>query len=378
MSIFIYQIGEFLLKTEASSLAGLKIDLGRKFRGDVYQAAGGIATSFSNPFQTPEPQSVSINGTLVCDGCESVSDQMNLIMSLGGVPYIDIIGYLPNACCGGGPCSVCNGQSSGHAVQWITTTGMITNIERASSLADKGFYPTEALEVRIDLVLDPHWYPINKFGWEVLGGISEAVLTSPLNGLEYYHARLPRQADGRFVFRRKNYLHWYTPYAPQVWSEDFFDPLEFSVSTLQDVVYQYALAPNRRKWSAPPSALYAFGNLPTTGQLRISISSEFSPGKFFDHDSLLDLADLDSLLLDFGLTGLLPGDTVFASSGLYAPGFILRNDLPLLTSGRVLKPEWTYPYEAPGQLIGRNNTIRFPTLVPGAGQVGWLHQNRLR
>ena len=344
--IFIHQIGNVVIPFEASSVAPLKLDMERNFRGDANQPAGGVTTVLTQYRGLPEPKKITLNATLVSQDGRSASAQLNDLLSLGGVPYIDVIGYVPDIAVD------CGAQAPSFPVQWLMTTGMITRITPTTEVNGKGVHPAEALEVSIDLLLDPFWYPIDKFQFQVQYGSLEATLFTPVTLLEYDPQRLPR-APGRFVFRRKNYLNWYTGYTPQVWTTDYYTADSFKVSPLQVLDYSYQVAPDRSRWGAPPTAVYALSNLPTTGTLTIQVESEYSPGRLLTHESTLDLGALSTRLADdYDLGGILPGDVLIVSDSLHAPGFLLRDDTPLTFNDRLVKPEWVYPYESPGQLIG--------------------------
>jgi hypothetical protein len=376
MSIFIHQIGEFVTHIESSSLAGLKIDLPRSFRGGMVQPDNGVQASFTHTRQLPELQDVQITGTLVCTDCLSVTDQINRLMAMGGVPFIDIIGYLPNVCCGSGECS-CGGALSGRQVQWVTTTGMITKIDRATEISDNGNHPGNVMEVSLSLVLDPYWQPLNKFSWDVIYGTDSVSDWAPLSALLHWPGGFPKYPDGRVVFRRKYYEDFHLPYAPNLWTYRYYDSNEFVASEFQTRVRQYTLAPNVARWNAPLSSIYAFRNLPPSGTIYIDVLSEIAPGRHPLSRSYLVLDDLDALLADYGHTGLQSTDEVFATDGLYGPGFILRAGEPLTYLDALVIPEWNFAEESPGQLLGRNNRVTFENLPSVNVETAWLHSYRL-
>lgn len=376
MSIFIYQIGEFVANIESSSLAGLKIDLPRSFRGGLAQPANGVNAYYTHTRQLPELQDVQISGTIVCGDCLSVTDQINRLMAMGGVPFLDIIGYLPNACCGSGECS-CGGALDGHAVQWVTTTGMITKIDRATSVEDDGNLPTNAMEISLSLVLEPYWYPLNRFQWDVVYGTDSVSDWDSLTSILHWPGTYPRQPDGHFVFRRKHYEKFHLPYAPNLWTYRYYDQAHFLVSAPQTRIRQYTVSPNTTRWNAPPQSVYAFKNLPTVGTIYIDVESQLAPGRHPISQSSLSLDGLNEMLFDYGYIGLVSSDIVYATDGLYAPGFIVREGEVLTYQGRVIVPEWDYAEEAPGQLLGRANKVTFQNLPDDQVEVAWLHTYRL-
>lgn len=376
MSIFLHQIGDVVVNIHSTNVAPLRVSTPRRFKGEARQLDNGVMTTFTQVRQLPEPQEVSIEGTITCEDCLSVNEQINLLMSMGGIPYIDVIGYLPNPCCGSGSCSQCNDCLSGHPVQWVTTRGMITNIERAATLEDRKLHSAHAAPVMIEMTLDPYWYPLDKFQWQVIRGTTEVDLSGLVTALQHDSAHLP-YAPGNFVFRKKVYSDWHMVYRPEMWTNSFFNPDEFTVSPYQSDTYMYRVLPNRRRWNAPPCSVYAFRNLAPTGLLVIKVESEIGPGQIVYRTTALNLEALNTLLQQRSLTGLTPADTVYATDTLHTPGFILRNNIPLLYQGKLIKLEWSYPDEYPGQLIGRRNVVSFEGVTEGAAQVAWSHQHRM-
>lgn len=376
MSIYIHQVGEFVLRTESTNLAPLRVDLSRSFRGAARQSAMGIKTTYTQSYQLPDPQDVEISGTIICDNCISVSDQINRMMSLGGVPYIDIIGYLPNACCGSGECT-CGSIISRSGVRWVTTTGMITKISRAVELSDSGNHPGSAMEVTLSLSLDPYWYPLNHFQWDVIYGTDAVDDWEPLDSLSHFSGYYPLYPSRRVVFKRKHYSQFHLPYVPTLWTYEYYDQDEYVVSPLQTRVRSYSVYPNAARWSAPAASIYAFRNLTPTGTISIDVQSVIAPGNRQLSQSFLSLDVLDSLLDDYGHGGLLGTDIILATEGLYTPGFILRAGAPLTYLGNLIIPEWSYPDEAPGQLLGRNCTVTFENLPSEYVETAWLHTYRM-
>lgn len=376
MSIFIHQIGPFVSRFESTNIAPLRLDLPRTFRGGLRQPAMGTKTAYTATRQLPDTQEVEISGTFICQDCISVSDQINRLMSLGGVPHLDIIGYLPNACCGSGDCS-CGGLVTRDDVRWITTTGMITKVSRAVELNDSGNYPGSVMEVSMTLVLEPYWYPLNRFQWEPIYGTDAVDDWEVLTTLQHFGGLYPKHPGSRIVFRRKHYAAFHLPYTPALWTYEYYDQDEYVVSSFQTRTRSYSISLNSARWSAPPSSLYAFRNLPVSGMLYIDVYSTISPGNRHYTQSFLSLDSLNQLLSDYGHGGLYGTDIVMATDGLYSPGFVLRSGSPLTNGSQIIVPEWSYVDEAPGQLLGRNSTITFENLPSEHVEVAWLHTLRL-
>lgn len=379
MSIYVYQLGEFVFQPESTNVAGLRIDMKRSFRTEVSQPAGGTSVSFSNFMQLPEPQDVSITGTLVCQDCMSVADQMNRLMSIGGVPYIDVIGYIPNPCCSGASCNLCANCRTGHPVTWVTTTGIITSIDRQVSLDSRNPHSSEAVEIRVQLTLDAYWYPINRFLWDVIWGTDEVDLFEQTTLLEHHAATLPKAPTGKFVFRRVNYKNWYVATDPNLWNSTYYDPAHFTAKSFESGTYEHIVRPDRKRWSAPPTSLYAFRNCPSSGIITIDVTSEISPGRLVEQRSTINLAQISSLLTSYSLPPIQYNDIVFATDNAFAPGYVLRNNQPIMIQNntRLLKAEWSYPYQYPGQLLGRQNKVSFTGVDTYNIETAWLHQHRM-
>lgn len=374
MSVYIYQIGNVALGTFASpEMAGVKLSIPREFRGETFQAANSPVTTFTNALQLPKPMEVSIEGTIVRRNCNSVTDQFNAIKSVGGRPYIDVIAFVPNVCCGTAEgCSECGDCQSDHCANWITTTAFIGKIEEEYELEDlESINPTLMMPLEIDATFTTYWYPLNPYLWETYssGGIVDGFrsIVTPYNSSFPCKPPFPKLNKADLLFNKKRYSNALALYDVDLWGSMYS---EFNARGRGWKNWtSYKVSPSIKVWNAAPASIYAFTNLPASGEIEILVESEIAPWEITEYTSTLDLEEVDTMLNDFGYTGLLEDDIIYVTDSTYSPGFILRNGILLTTSeGQPLKPIWNYSYTFPGQLLSVNNrvTMNTPTQVLSA------------
>ncbi len=390
MSIFLFQIGMDRITAKPTSFAGLSIDLPRAFKVNVSQAGRVPNTIFSGTTQFPEPMEVSVTGTFLCSGCESVSDQFNRLLSMAGKPNIDIIGYLPNdCCCTGESCGKCGNCSGEKPVTWITTTGIIESVDRGYEISDANSqYPGSMMEVSFKMILDTYWYPLNPYLWYPQYNIEQ--YDSFRQDPELVKSIMPVkvETDSSFSFWKRTYAKPYALYNPALWDEMFkFDDAVSRTQIISDgSAITYRVRPPRTRWAAPPTSLYCFENFPHTGVLSaptISVQTEMRP--FYAEtflSAIRDTAVFDDTL-DDAVSAIPLGTTdhdklkVIVSDGLHRPSFILYDDEPVLFRNGLFQPErpvlpdWSYQTNNPGELLGLDNIVTIN--APSGTVVSYLH-----
>lgn len=390
MSIFLFQIGMDRITAKPTSFAGLAVDLPRSFKVNVSQAGRVPNTIFSGTTQFPEPMEISVTGTFLCSGCESVSDQFNRLLSMAGKPNIDVIGYLPNdCCCTGSSCGQCGNCSGDKPVTWLTTTGIIQSVERGYDLSDANSqYPGSMMEVSFKMILDTYWYPLNPYTWYPQYNIEQ--YDSFRQDPELIKSIMPTkvEADSSFSFWKRTYEKPYALYNPNLWDEMYkYDDAVSRINLISDgSPITYRVRSPRTRWAAPPTSLYCFENFPYTGiefAPSISVKTEMRP--FYTEtflSAIRDAGDFDDVL-DDATTALLINNTLtsvlklIVTDGLHRPSFILYNDEPVLFRRGNFQPErpvladWSYPTNNPGELLGLDNIVTIT--APIGTKISYLH-----
>lgn len=392
MSIFLYQIGMDRITATPTSFAGLQVDLPRTFKTSVSQSGRVPHTIFNGITQFPEPMEISLTGTFMCSGCESVSDQFNRLLSMGGKPYIDVIGYLPNdCCCTSESCGKCGNCSGNKPVTWLTTVGVIESVDRGYAIEGDTPYPGSMMEVSFKITLDTYWYPMNPYTWY------------PQYGAEPYDSFhqdqtlvksiLPTQVLGNstFSFWKRNYADPFALYNPELWSEMYkFDDATGRVRVLSDgspIIYR--VRSPRTRWAAPPVSLYCFENFDNDGvggvEPQISVQSELRP--FYTETFLAATTNMDATLNQVKNDPLIDGYhneliQLIVTDGLYRPSFFRYGNSAILTvanqfsalAGFPIIPNWEYETSNPGELLGLDNIISIT--APVGVKVSYLHTFR--
>lgn len=378
MSIFLYQIGMDRITAKPTSFAGLQVDMPRTFKTNVSQGFGNPKAVFSGFATYPEPLELNLSGTFLCSCCQSVSDQFNRLLSMGGRPHVDIIGYIPNDCCSvGESCGTCGNCTGDGAVTWMTTTGVIESIERSYTLESGGEYPGSMMEVSFKLTLDAYWYPLNPYSWFARYDTEpyDSFRTDPV----LTRSPLPVTVtdSSTFYFWKRNYPASLEFYDPTLWPEiyKFDDALASTYVESPSATFTYRVRSPRTRWSAQPSSMYAFRNLPAEGEINIQVRSEISPFYVETFQSTLDLSTLADL---FVLTDIEQAKvSLIVTDSLYRPGFMMYEgeffsvDALLAPSTDLFIPAWDYETAFPGELLGVDNYVDLT--VPAGVEMAYLH-----
>jgi hypothetical protein len=347
MNIFIYQIGYAHLGVTASSVAGLEIELPKSFRGEVRQTPFKPGISFSNLYQLPEAQELTISGSIIPKPSWSINDQLAMLESVGGHPMVDVIAYLPEIEPLG--CSDCFNPG---CTTWITTVGQITSITPTFVIDGESAWPTEVVECEIEMILSDYWMPLNPWLWEAyhdggqVSGLRQVVdaYKSPVPCSTIPFS--PRKSN-LLLWNKKNYKYPFDLYDIAVWENT-----PNARGRGWGDWSEYMVGGSIRKWNAPPTSNYQFTNMPTSGTITIDVASEFSAFSRVDHTSTIDLAELNTQLVALGYTGIEEADILIATDSIYAPSVYVRD-------GAILDvhPIWLYEYAYVGQFLGPLNHV---------------------
>lgn len=384
--MFIYQIGNVIIQGFAEHSTPVS------WRGSITQPEQSNEIFFSNYYKLPEVSRLSINGTIKCFKDVTPITQLEKLMRIGGIPYIDIIGYTPNTCCRPGiPCGICGGSSFGTPVNWWQTYGMIRSVNRNYSLDVDHNEQLVALGINLEVDANPLWRPLNRYMWFpyyaddepdtfslILEDASnpddetddDGQFSEIVNGLElYYHP--PETAlwhfQPQFKFYKKSFTNRYLLYNPDYWA-DFYDDIYAYGNSLSTYGASSSLSYTiENSWSGDIKTLHAFGNLPTSGLITITIQHELSPFNVVESVSEIDLADLTTAVSDPDVS--LSPSVIYAGTDDIATSFGINgayNALATFTStGGLFVPAWTYSHRCPGELFGLKCqvTIEKPTTV---------------
>lgn len=373
MSLYIYQIGSVKMHARGSSVEDLVFDLDRDWAvqtnkpgiGNKFVVYGqGVIANFPK---------VKIKGSIICSPCKTVSDQYNELASMAGRPYVDVIAYLPNECCGiGCSCDKCGNCSGKTEPVWMTTVGVLSGLSRKTEFKADQPMSTDIMSVDIELTLDPFWYPMNKYVWEYDWKGSQSDSYRTLTDLD--EGSVPPfvpQYGSALVFRKKKYENDFILYNPSLWP-DMFNAFEALGRNWREADnFQYRVSPARWAWPAPPTSMYMFTGLPVLGEISIQVESEVTPFTTETNTATLDLAALNTLLSP---GSLLPSDIVVVTDGHMSPGYILRDGAPLVISDQIVTPDWLYGTTYPAEMLGVDNKVRFTT--PDDVQAAYLHVYR--
>lgn len=366
MSIFIYQIGNVLIRPVESSSAGFSLESNRSFKADVTQSRSGYDITL-NSIRSPEPMEISLKNSFLCSSCRPNSQQMSEIMSIAGVPYIDIIAYIPNPCCPlHGQCSVCNGQGSN---LWLHTYGIVKSINRS---VDYQTFTEGVQPYDMDLVLNTYWTPINKRSWSLSYGSvptslfdqgTEEVLAFPENVMPF-----SSESNSVYFYKRQTSDEFY--YDPDNWPT-FYGTESSVVSSWTPNSKNIYVAPSTKVWNFLPSSIYAFTNLPDSGDLEINVIGEFAPFQVQEYTSSISIGLIDSDLREQGFFGLLETDILYVGNIQQGRKSVIFRDGEFLDYA----PIWNnYPRDHAGQLIGLNNRVDLN--MPNGVLASWLHTYR--
>lgn len=366
--MFLYQVGKVVLR------GLINHDTSLRWRGEAIQSSQSSKTIFTNFYSLPDVTRASVSGVLTASEGDTISSQRRLLEKLGGVPYVDVIGYTYNEDCG--------------CVDWWYTYGQITSMSRS----EDGEVPTTLqAEIDIELDLNPQWIPLPPLVWYAYYG-KDVLDTALLQNLTWTSASdaLENQPCDVIPWHFKPNFTWYKrtyntnfltfPYGSDA-CENWDSPYKGLFSGVQTVSPHSATANN--PYGADTDTLYVFrktgSGVPNTS-ITITVESELTPGSLITHVSTLDLGALHTTLLtaEYGATGLTTDFRIVCANNDAAPSFVLNASGVVVTSnitGEVLTPDWSYVYRCPGELIGYRNeiSIAFTNASPSQIECWYRH-----
>ncbi len=194
--------------------------------------------------------------------------------------------------------------------------------------------------------VDPVWRPLLRWYWEDRPVLSYTGIPTSQNGTDIMFAQPQRYTD---VSEHNYFQQWpdtYSRLSPAMWPYLYQRGLGYGTDYAQFKSF-YVNAVEHR-WAGPPTAFYAFTSLLNEGTLSINVTN--SATTFY---SSIDLSDLDSQLVDRGLSGLFNSDVLYVGNTDPFCSYIMR-------SGAILTnfvPQWDYMSGYPGELMSGLNRI---------------------
>lgn len=340
--MIIYQVGNIVVK-------GLvELETAPSWRVNTTQSANDSRVSFgNNVYPLSNVTEVTITAHLNSRGFDSAQAQFRRLMQFGGVSNLDIIAYDYDVC---------------GCVRWWFTYGEISSVSKPLSIEND----VDHIEVTITFSVNPLWEPLDKYFWFPYYG--RDVLTPSLYGNiddaspqknNFPCKVLPFVRQAKFVF----YKHSFTYDFPLLYTswKDFTEIGQGGGADFLDTQldsYEFS-----NTFGSGFNNLIGFTNLPDSGTLTLTVESIVNGHEFVTHESSIDLAELNAILLDaeFGGSGI-TGNTYILVTNAGVPNTFLfdtsndpYDDWHMIRSSvtnNVLIPNWTYSYRAPGDMFG--------------------------
>jgi hypothetical protein len=371
VSMQLYQIGSTRLAVYSEEDNYLYDDsaVGKPTRFMYSNRIAPVNTQFAR-----ESREIKWSGLLLGTGNRRQDQTLELLRSQVGLPQ-PIIGYVypdPSVNIGCG----CRHCSDGCTILWFEALGEITRVRPRS---DNNRIPE--LEITIDL--HSHWRGLNRYLW-YWGSLESKLLgqkTAPTNYRDVIEVRDWPTCQQIFnctdchVWEYQDYTDASYRFDPDYW-DALLNCSAFCQShragkagSWQTGNIATSLFVDQGMWGAEPIAMYAFKNLPQSGEIFINVSYRRGVQQQVEQ-TRLDLADIDAAITAASQGNLLTTDVLYAGDILerkngisYPRAFILRDGEIL---ANVFVPIAESPQYSPGKIgtgharvsiIVPNNTI---------------------
>ena len=349
MATILYQIGDLPVYDVFAGVLGkgVQLDLGRDWENPsaAFTNIGGTLSFLPATRSIPKQPSMSIKTPLLQAGALTPQEAIEHLKSLGGRRDVTVIAFryqdYDSTCC---DCT--------YPLEWIVTTATILSVkEEYEFKADKAPYVFSVSNIDIKLEIALNWRILSSTEWEYRDYYTRFVDPySDLNTQQGFGSVLsiPQHFDKLKV--NSFFFKWQTAnsrLSPTFWAEKYTGNSRggYGSDYAPPGITEFFIDP--QKYSGSPSSFYAFTNLTTSGEITISINRD--TGVFFGQTVLevsrLDLAQLNTDLLNSGYSGLLIGDIVYTGNVDPFPAFIVRGSEVLDAL-----PKWSYPGTQVGEL----------------------------
>lgn len=262
-------------------------------------------------------------------------------------------------------------------IDWLVSYGIVTSVPRKSEY----FSPDSMLsvvthEIEVKMELGTRWRRLSPWLWEYRNWVNRVIdpnsplliADAPTN--KFVHPeRFRHIKPNHYFFLYESSL---TDFAPEFWGVKYEEePNDGGYGSDWTTLGDFEFFSDPLRWSAPPSSIYAFTDLATSGTLSISVqrSTGFFAGQAVEEVSELDLAVVDADLAAAGYTGLFADDIIITGLTAPQPGFVYRDGAKI----EAARPKWSYPGIYPGECGRGYNvvTIQADGLNP---RVAFLHE----
>jgi hypothetical protein len=364
MGLMIYQIGDLPLFFNLRNFDSgeVSLDANREWKApttEFTQTSGEhLFSDLGRPLS--ESQKLELKGMFVCDE-DQISAQalFNRLLSMGGIPLTPVIGFhyeecehVPEGSC----CSACN-----TTLDWIVNYGIITKLPQDSSYhSSKKPWSASTFPVSISMVLGTKWKALNSWEWEyrkdkIVNPLSPTLRSGSISNTFILPNRLSELHRKGYFFRWGVTL---SKYDPSYWGLKYTNGRMGGIGSDYVSIGEHSFNSDPERWSASPNSVYSFTNFSNlTGTITLRVTRNynyFSQSNLVD-ESTLDLAQLNTDLINGGLGGLLTTDQIVTGYASPFPGFVIRGGEIL--SG--VRPRWSYPGAYPGETGRGYNKIEY-------------------
>ena len=318
--IKLYQVAGVMLNAQLQPFHGNSYDS----NNDAMSLAWSNETVWKNKMVVPSTRQLSITAELADTGwpIETLYQRLSAIV---GKPT-DIIGYVTFD--EQGLDELLYGDKRQRII-WLQNTGIV-----------KGISPAGKTTINLSLEISLYWTPLDRYLWRWQPGYASELTVHPRT-LPYCEGMCvpPDLVQISFgvgkghSFTKKRYDDYSFMYDPQYWCAtvdgyDMYHPSVGVAHTWHESELT-AIFSDSGIWGAPHKSIYAFTNLPTSGEIVVSVTSESLPFQTASEDSVIDLSELNIYMDAAGHGGLLPTDIVYAGLISAKPSCVKRNGVML-------------------------------------------------
>lgn len=358
----IFQIGDTPVHFHQQKWHGWDI----KSNGKVEDLLWSPQKVWQNTQFMMDVQSVKLTSVVIDETGRLASQQIEKLKRLVGLPTT-IIAYDVMSF---GDMDSCLCQLQGiQAVPWYSTFGVLNSITEDEEA--QGF-----TSITLNITANPYWSMLNRYLWNWQGGDFDPyyppLISTPYQDFIYQYpgtdGLVPGFGDFHWSRRPVDRL---VAYDPALWAKLHLNtglPFETGTGATWGASYHAAYC-EPTEWSAPPLSLYAFKNLPTSGEVVIKVRHLEGIATVKEYITTIDLVETNMRLLAAGYPALQLTDIVYVGDCYPKPGFIVRDGVVLDTPPHVI-----YPEQWPGQCsVGKNGII---FVLPGFTEAAYLHTYR--